>query len=1201
MAHCYHRPVHCSELMGGGMSEGALTVGGMNELGALAVPEPWVIRDELQRLVLADLLGPLGGADEEFTGEDPLDRYLLGRLAPAGVALEPDTQDELQDAAAPSASEGEGEASAPSVPSLAPSAIGFTACVPVEVTALRVGGKWARYERGPSEREEFAGRRPWQRSQRGGAVTIELTAGLLEPRQVDEDDPDVVVRGRARRLGTVWLVTLFLENRQPASPKRSATEWVFQAELFASGVEGGAVFVPRPEQTSGGDASDQAEQRRLAMAYRFCPQFAVGHGAAALADCAEGDPMRATAVRTATAPGFEVPLTDVPDADQDPDLAELADVELDMKRLAELAAGPADALINALRPLVTGYRAWIDRSETAASEPNRHLDGYQTEVRGALRDARRAADRIEAGITVLATDPAARQAFRFANQAMYLQRVHTVVAAARRERSDVDLATATAEADRPENRRWRPFQLAFVLLNLPALADPRHEERSEDPARAVADLLWFPTGGGKTEAYLGLTAFTIAVRRRQPAYGGLQAGVGVAVLMRYTLRLLTIQQFERAATLLCAAETIRRDDPATWGGAPFRIGLWVGGRVTPNSTETAENWLGQQRRGRAGGRGQGSPHQLSTCPWCGSKVEPGRDLMVDKVYQRTLVICPDVECPFGAVAGAAMRADERGLPVLVVDEEIYRHPPSLLIATVDKFAQLPWKGETATLFGRFSQRCERHGYVTEDILRHAEWESTSHPAKGGAPPARLVAAEPARPPDLIIQDELHLIAGPLGSLVGLYETAVDRLASWEPERGHSVRPKVIASTATARRAGRQINALFYRRTEVFPPPGLDAADSFFARQRPTGQRAGRRYVGICAHGARIKSTLIRVYVSVLGAAQKLHNAYGANPVTDPYMTLVGYFNSLRDLGGMRRLVEDDVSTRLVRADERGLARRYDPELKELTSRMPSDAIRPLLDQLAIRNVAGRPRTGPPPIDVLLATSMIAVGVDVARLGVMVVANQPKSTAEYIQATSRVGRTAPGLVFTVYNWARPRDLSYYEQFGDFHANLYRRVEALSVTPFAERAIDRGLTGVLVALVRNLETVYNGNLRAQDFDRHSQLADHVVRRIKRRSDVAGDNATGRRVEDELEARLDGWAHQRVVPGRRLAYDKPRRGADDIAGLLHRPDDGRWRQTTCPTSLRDVEVGVGLLLQPLGALDETGPPFQPREPEPTDGGTS
>jgi len=480
-----------------------------------------------------------------------------------------------------------------------------------------------------------------------------------------------------------------------------------------------------------------------------------------------------------------------------------------------------------------------------------------------------------------------------------------------------------------------------------------------------------------------------------------------------------------------------------------------------------------------------------------------------------------------------------------------------------------------------------------------------HPAKGSEPAGRIEKVGPLRPPDLIIQDELHLIAGPLGSMVGLYESAVDRLATWELAHGKRSRPKVVASTATARRAPRQIGALFDRRTEVFPPPGLDIGDSFFARQRSTVPDAehyasGRRYVGICAHGTRMKSTLIRVYVSVLGAAQKLHEKYGKNPVTDPYMTLVGYFNSLRDLGGMRRLVEDGVSARLTRANERGLARRYDPLLQELTSRLSSTEIPDVLAHLTVPFVKDRPKGERRPIDVLLAASMIAVGVDVPRLGIMVVSNQPKSSAEYVQATSRIGRRAPGLVFTVFNWARPRDLSHYETFEHFHATIYRQVEALSVTPFADRAVDRGLSGVLVAWSRDLGETYNGNLKAGTFDRNDELADHIVRYLKRRAgNVSGDNGVSTGVECQLDARLDQWSKERQVPGRRLAYDRPGGSADDVVGLLWRPEAGPWRRMTCQTSLRNVDQGIRLLLDREDGTAEMGPepPFEPMQ-APADG---
>lgn len=1140
-----------------------------------AIPDAAAIRDELQHLVVNDLHGPFGDEIEEF-GEDPVDRYVLGRLAPSGTPVTPEELDDLADSEPVGPGEGDPEPSAPNMPSMAPSAMGFTCFVTGNTDRLKVSARWAQYVRAHNE---DTGLMVWQRVPRSGTVPVDLVEGRIKQMIVDGEQPEIMIEGKAQRHDGGWLVSLFLVNNQAWPKSRRSERWIFQARLSATGVGQNPVFRPKPERESGGDQADNAERRRLAMAYRLLPEFAVGHGVAVRATRAGDNPLQAVEIASEAVPDYEIPFTDVPDTDKDEDLAELTDLVLDMKALAKLAGEDAAGLTAALTPLIIGYRAWIANAERAVEGPGQHLEEYLREARDALKAARRAADRIERGIRVLGDDPVAQRAFAFANEAMYRQRVQTLAAAERRENDKLTLQQAVDLVDLPENRSWRPFQLAFMLLNLPPLADPLHPERADDHDKAIADLLWFPTGGGKTEAYLGLTAFTLAVRRLQPALGELDARHGVAVLMRYTLRLLTIQQFQRATALICACETLRRADEGIWGTTPFRVGLWVGGRVTPNTTEKAADAISELRGGRGTARkAVGSPHQLTSCPWCGTKIEPGRDIVVDKVYGRTRVLCSDVFCPFTGWA-----SQNEGLPVVVVDEEIYRLLPSLIIGTVDKFAQLAWKGDTATLFGRPTLRCERHGFLTEDLAASVCESKAGHLAKDGAPAVKISPVSPLRPPDLIIQDELHLISGPLGSLVGLYETAVDLLCTWEAQRGEQVRPKVIASTATVRRAARQIDSLFFRRTEVFPPPGLSASDNFFSRQRDTAVKPGRRYVGICAHGIRIRSTLIRVYVAVLGAAQKLHEKYGKNEITDPYMTLVGYFNSLRDLGGMRRLVEDDVSTRLSRADERGLARRYDPMLRELTSRLSSGEIPEILDGLAVTFTGERGRGDRRPIDVLLATNMIAVGVDVSRLGVMVVANQPKSTAEYIQATSRVGRSAPGLVFTVYNWARPRDLSHYETFQQFHATVYRHVEALSVTPFAPRAIDRGLTGVLMALIRNLEGTYNANLSAQDFNRHSKLADHVVMFLKRRAgEVAAANQVAREVEDHLGSRLDHWDRKRKERGTRLAYAKPFQ-ADDVEGLLKKPEEGSWRAMTCPTSLRDVEPGIRLLLLPDQSVDD------------------
>ncbi|MEV5700515.1 DISARM system helicase DrmA [Streptomyces anthocyanicus] len=1164
----------------------------------LAAPTPQELRDKLAALVVRDLLGPEGDEPEELTG-NPLDHYIVGRLAPGGVRDEddgtvkpvgkevsPDTLDEPGMMPDQETESGDPEPSAPNVPSLHPSTLGMTVRLEDGVQEVAVDCAWARYERGESKIEGNP-RRVYHRVPCAGRVTVKLVEGKLSAQPVHAKDfPHIVVRGRARRHEGSWLVSLFLVNGQEDRP--GCAHWMFQASMAVAGPPGTAPFLPRRAVgPAGGDAD---ERRSLAMTYRFHPEFAVGHGTGVHAEQARDDARRAVRVSTTATPTYEVPHTDVPNPhidERDRDLPELADLVLDMRELSELEPAPLRA---ALLPLVQGYRSWIDRQLASVDDPDSGLADYEGEARENMRRAASAADRIQDGIDLLRDDPEALDAFRFANRAMWHQRVHTIAAGDRRRDPAQSLQEAVERADLPKNRSWRPFQLAFLLLNLPALADPAHPERADDRG-ALADLLWFPTGGGKTEAYLGLTAFTLAIRRRKPHLGGLDAEHGVAVIMRYTLRLLTIQQFQRATALICACEVIRREAPDHWGHNPFRIGLWVGGRVTPNTTDQAADWAKERKRDKGfGGFGRmGSPHQLTSCPWCGSKMEAGRDIGVDATLRRTFVTCPDAfECPFGASA-FGLPAEELGLPVLVVDEEIYRFPPSLVIATVDKFAQLPWKGDTQALFGQVSRRCTRHGYVTPSAV-DTDWESSSHPPAGDHPAASTVDAGRVRPPDLIVQDELHLISGPLGSLTGLYETAVDRLSTWEPEPGHSVRPKVIASTATVRRADRQINDLFARRTAVFPPSGLSADDTFFARRRRTDETPGRRYVGICAQGVRTKSVAIRVFVAQLAAAQHLYETYGASELTDPYMTLVGYFNSLRDLGGMRRLVEDDVSARLLRADRRGLAVRRIGEPAELTSRMASDAIPDILEKLDI-GFGRRPKGSPRPIDVLLATNMIAVGVDVSRLGVMVVNNQPKSTAEYIQATSRVGRRAPGLVFTLLNWARPRDLSHYETFESFHAALYQHVEALSVTPFADRAVDRGLTGVLASLVRNLKPDYNANRGAQYVDRRGEVVSHALRSLELRArDVTDDRHVMEEIRARLDTRLDYWEQKRRAPGAVLGYRAARRQGD-VAPLLLEPDSGPWRLMTCPTSLREVEPPIRLIFSGEPGSDADEPAYAPR----------
>lgn len=1154
-------------------------------------PSSYALRERLIDLVYKDLHGPAGGEHEELSQDERTvrERYLVGAVAPKGRLLEPELQDGVATTGRDS-EDGDAEDAGPSQSTFFPNAIGFSFTVSEGTTGLvfeAVWGKYQKLESGSQLNKSGNPARTWHREPKGGSTpAVPLRRGLFGPLQPDPTETEIAIQGRMRPRNGAWIVTAFLVNSQQEPEQNRDAAWLFQAGLKVRAVDGAAVLLRRmPVRTSGPavDAVTREERGALAMLYRRHVEFAVGHGVATEV-VLSSDPTRAVEIRSCVIPRTTVRQQVAPSPAENPDLAGL---ETDMTRLADMAR---PELVSALRTLTSAYARWIVAEEAKLAEPREGLADHAAAARRATSRCRETLTRLESGIALLEVNDVALESFRFANRAMAIQRVRSILV--RRVRKNLMRAgDDPAPLDEPRNRSWRPFQLAFVLINLPGLTRLDHPERSTGP-EGLADLLWFPTGGGKTEAYLGLTAYTLALRRLSGVVEGRSGEHGVAVLMRYTLRLLTLQQFQRATALICACEVLRREDPGRWGQTPFRIGLWVGAKATPNTVAMSEEAVLELRAGGYASGGKGSPHQLTVCPWCGSTIEGKRHIEVRRgpgTQQRTLIWCGDElgRCPF-----TPAMAPDQGLPVLVVDEEIYRHPPALLIATVDKFAQMPWKGEVQTLFGQVNGLCPRHGFLCPSVE-----DAQSHPASAALPRSRNVPHGPLRPPDLIIQDELHLISGPLGSMVGLYETAVDELCTWTVNK-RPVRPKVIASTATIRRAEEQVRNLFQRQLHIFPPHGTDIADNFFSVVRqPSTDAPGRTYLGICAFGRRFPGALIRVYTAFLAAAEVLYRQNDA--VADPWMTLVGYFNSIRELAGMRRLVEDDVRTRLRKMEERGLARR-DLRLgavEELTSRKSGTEIPLLLDRLevpfsladeAARRAATpeQRRRMPMPFDVVLATNMISVGVDVDRLGLMLVAGQPKTTAEYIQATSRVGRAHPGVVCTLYNWARPRDLSHYESFSHYHETFYQHVEALSVTPWAPRALDRGLSGVMVALARLKESRLNPNLAAGQVQSPDPVLREAIETIRLRAErVAGASAAAE-TQDLLQERERIWNRQATISQeRQLAYQ---REPGNVVPLLQRAGAGPWETFTCLNSLRDVEATVPLLLKPadgLSPMEQTG----------------
>jgi hypothetical protein len=708
--------------------------------------------------------------------------------------------------------------------------------------------------------------------------------------------------------------------------------------------------------------------------------------------------------------------------------------------------------------------------------------------------------------------------------------------------------------------------LAFILLNLSGLQDRIH------PDREIVDLLFFPTGGGKTEAYLGLAAWTIAHRR---ITNGGKLGAGVAVLMRYTLRLLTLDQLARASGVICALELMRGE--RTWrdgeklllGDWPIEIGLWVGSAASPNRLGKTgdgrkDTAVARVRRYRKDGRE--APAPIKACPWCATPFGPDSFACIPTASapKNMEIRCANPSCAF---TGA------RSLPILTVDEVIYRRLPAFIIATVDKFAGLPWLAEAGSFFGHVNREDQWGFYGAADSSRIA----TS--LYGGATLA---------PPALIIQDELHLISGPLGTVAALYEVALDRLATRTLEE-KQVRPKIVASTATVRRASAQIEALFDRHTtEVFPPPGLSRRDSFFAVTVPPSQKPARLYVGMAAAGKGPKLVFLRVLTTLLAAAEKEAQS-GSD--ADPYLTALCYFNALRELGGARRIVEDEVRVKLatygterrrIAPVDQPFANRWLRDVMELTSRESTDKV--AIAKEALAKPCANPKQG---VDVALATNMISVGLDIVRLGLMIVQGQPKAAAEYIQATSRVGRLAdkPGLVVALLNVHRPRDRLHYEGFRHFHECFYRAVEATSVTPWAARALDRALAPIVVAAARHLIPALTGDAEASEIAGYQSARNDVIKMTLDRAppaEVTGGHAALRSAIDQVFNAWERLANDKRANAERLYYGYPRDKA-----LLHDPLDPLlvsldpdYRRFTAGRSMRDVEHAATLkITDPYG----------------------
>ena len=1157
----------------------------------------------MREILLSDLvrhvLGPRAGRKEQI--EDPASEYITGMLAPADEGMQ-DAEDAVSEENEGSqtdqddqyeAAAGEMHPAAPALnPRSIPSTMGLSFFVEAANPRFEVCVTWARYER---QGDRWA-RMPFHRIFNmggGGNKPILLQRG---DRQDDgvlfhyNVDDGTGARGENR-------VSMFVENRMnPAEKKRErAGRYVFQPQIRVL-CAGDTKIVPgfRAPAPGFGDAAAD-------LIYKNRPFLAKGHLVSVLwrdidPERDEGAHAGVDAEAAASPPFRWADGDELPEADRKrfspPDVrteyVPTCSVPAPALEWDDLGLSPApgageladmydpDTLRRALSPFADGYVEWIRRTEERAAVLENRLRGTGGEMASRHREAHR---RIVDGMEALLSNDNARLAFCFANMVMNKQRLWT---------------------KEGEPLVYRPFQLAFILAALESVINPESQNRD------VCDLLWVPTGAGKTEAYLAVAVAALAYRRL--VHRDRHSGAGVSVITRYTLRLLTIQQFRRTLSVMSAAEYLRvygmgdgrpagwrpagcmRRDDFLWGAAPFSAGLWVGNSLTPNEM-ASKTWKdgGGRLRTLPGAinmlkngpeKTGGDPAQVTKCPACpgilavpegglsagaahtlhwvvrstkdipegpvqvdglggGVRVSavgcrphrsPGfftlsveladrRAVKPDEVDQlweslkRALasggtapdlcparatrpgyfirryetvrgrmqdcdfdIICPNPDCPLrirwaggspqGKVHGRRAEAAAAELPgrmvpedvvepfrdgsphvsdrvpikAFTVDEQVYREAPSVVVATVDKFARLPFKPEAAAIFGNVSFHHCVDGYVRRGARRRGsaavEWGLER--------------------PDLVIQDELHLIEGPLGSMVGAYESAVDFLSS-----GNGPPVKYLASTATISNPADHVRTITGRNLMLFPPLG-ENGDRFFIRDREAHQLddadPGRLYAGVCCPGRGPLTPMIRIWARL---AQTAYERRDPPADIDRFWTLTGYFNSVREMAGMRAAYMQDIPEWIEHISPAG-RRELDIDASiELSSRTGSARLPSVLDMLD-REYRGEPGS----VDALFTTSMFGTGVDVSRIGLMLVNGQPKTTTSYVQATGRVGRQSGALVVTFLRASRPRDLNHYEFFSKYHLQLHRFVEPVTAYPFASGMLYKVLGPVALGMLRNM---------------------------------------------------------------------------------------------------------------------------------------
>ena len=856
------------------------------------------------------------------------------------------------------------------------------------------------------------------------------------------------------------------------------------------------------------------------------------------------------------------------------------------KFLSAFSDATNEEIVIELNNFVDSYKTWIDHKKSSYKNAKEYTLINQ-ELDKCLLDY----SRMSKNIKFLEEDELKMKVFRLMNSAMFMQLIHINKGG----RTGVDIKNNIKGADEfyinandtifssTESAGWRAFQLAFIILNLDGIFK-HDDDESWEKRNNLVDLVWFPTGGGKTEAYLGLIALVILNRRLQHK----ESGGGVSAIMRYTLRLLTLQQFQRASYLIMALELLRRWKKKEYdlGEEPITIGLWVGASSLPNSLTGLKEEIDLLLNSKD------NKIPFQKCPWCDSELQKhvnDNSNVFEK--NRHNLSCENNNCSF--YSSIRQNNDFQGsLPLNLCDESIYEHPPSLLFGTVDKFAQLAHKVR--------NQKNNRDG-DSRRLFGRGNWEK-------GKP------VEGYLPPDLIIQDELHLLLGPLGSAVGLFETAIDQLCT-QPD---GTLPKIITSTATTRNTDKQIAGLFNRKVQIFPKPGVDCDDTFFSfykryynEDNQEVFETKRRYMGIMPTGRShvwMQMRLAAIMLTHRAIFECEQTELAANPITgkgyssdlvdamDNYHSIISYFNSTREVGKTQSQIQTYIKKEMLKIFERSIRpakmmhliyTHNDIKEGELTGRLSGEQVKSELDAVSNnwkpeKRFASDSEIGNIPPEFIAATNMISVGLDVGRFNQILINSMPRNTAEYIQASSRVARSKEGLVITIHHPFKSRDVSHFEKFIEFHEKMYSYVEPISITPFTNKAIDRYLSLYISTMVRHLfddklsDISAAGNIKEDDID---TLKDGLMKYFNDRvskweniSDIDIKNILKEEdlnyISEYIDIALQQWLSKAKLENHKLRYKKYQERAylfNEEGDLSDNEDTSHWNMSG---SLRVIE---------------------------------